>query len=141
MNFKEEVDVVLGKAKELTDTGIKKTDEVIKISRLKLQCIKLDSRIKEKYTKLGKNVYNMVKQDTADSDVIASAVVEIEQLYKQMAALRKRIEEMKRIITCPVCGTKNKFNSEYCTQCAHRLVVTDVAPDGYGYDDDDEMPF
>ena len=134
IRFREEVDNVLGKAKELTDTGIKKTDEMIKMSRLKFGCIKLDNRIKQKYTQLGREVYKMVKTDSADSDLIARSVSDIERLYKEMNVLRKRIDEMKKIITCPVCGTKNKYDSEYCSNCTHRLMVTDVAPDEYGYD-------
>lgn len=137
INFKEEAGAVLEKAKTLTDSGIKKTDEMIKISRLKLSCIKLDNEIKQKYTELGRSVYKMVKNDTADSDIIAGAVTEIEALYKKLARTRRKIEDVKRIVTCPVCGTKNKYDSEYCSECTHRLVVTDVAPDEYGYDADD----
>ncbi len=139
INIKEEVDTVLGKAKELTDSGIKKSDEFMKIMRLKVSCIKLDNKIKEKYAELGKSVYKMVKTDKADSETIANAVTEIERLYQRLESLHKRIEEMKRIITCPVCGAKNKYDSEYCENCTNRLVVTDIAPDEYGYDADDTV--
>ena len=50
MDFKDEFDFISEKAKQLTDTGIRKADEVIGISKLKLRCIKIDALIKAKYT-------------------------------------------------------------------------------------------
>ena len=46
MDFKDEIDFISEKAKQLTDTGIRKADEVIGISKLKLRCIQLDALIK-----------------------------------------------------------------------------------------------
>ena len=43
MDFKDEFDFISEKAKQLTDTGIRKADEVIGISKLKLRCIQLDA--------------------------------------------------------------------------------------------------
>ena len=54
MDFKDEFDFISEKAKQLTDTGIRKADEVIGISKLKLRCIKIDALIKAKYTELGR---------------------------------------------------------------------------------------
>lgn len=62
MDFKDEFDIISEKAKQLTDTGIRKADEVIGISKLKLRCIKIDALIKAKYTELGRTMYGMVKK-------------------------------------------------------------------------------
>ena len=133
MEFKDEFDVILGKARDITDAGIKKADEVVRVSKLKLACVRLDSEIKNKYTNLGKMVYGMVKHDSADSEKIAEAVMEIERLYKKMSKLYAEIETTKKIVTCPVCGTKNKFENTYCSSCSHKLVATDEEPEDYGY--------
>lgn len=113
MDFKDEFDIISEKAKQLTDTGIRKADEVIGISKLKLRCIKIDALIKAKYTELGRTMYGMVKNDSSDADRIAQAVMDIDHLYKKMAQCNARIELMKKIVTCPVCGTKNRFSNTY----------------------------
>lgn len=59
--------------------------------------------------------------------------MEIDQLYKKMAQYNARIEMMRKIVTCPVCGTKNKFSNTYCTSCMHKLVLTDEEPEDYAY--------
>ena len=107
MDFKDEFDIISEKAKQLTDTGIRKADEVIGISKLKLRCIKIDALIKAKYTELGRTMYGMVKNDSSDADRIAQAVMDIDHLYKKMAHCNARIELMKKIVTCPVCGTNS----------------------------------
>ena len=111
MDFKDELDFISDKAKQLTDMGIRKADEVISISKLKFRCIQLDNLIKTKYAELGRMMYGMVKNDRSDADRIAQAVLEIDQLYRKMAQLNAKIEKMKKIVTCPVCGTKNKQKS------------------------------
>ncbi len=141
MEFKDEIK---NKAVKLKDAGLKKADEMYKISKLKLKCVQLDNNIKTKYTELGKMVYGMVKHDSADSEKIAESVMEIEQLYSKMRKVYSEIEAAKKIITCPVCGTKNKFSNTYCSGCSNRLVATDEEPDDYGYspeEDDDVIKF
>lgn len=137
MDFKDEFDIISEKAKQLTDTGIRKADEVIGISKLKLRCIKIDALIKAKYTELGRTMYGMVKNDSSDADRIAQAVMDIDHLYKKMAQCNARIELMKKIVTCPVCGTKNRFSNTYCTACMHKLVSTDEEPEDYSFNPDD----
>ena len=133
MDLKDELDFITAKAKQLTDTGIRKADEVLSISKLKLRCVQLDTMIKAKYTELGRTMYGMLKNDSSDADRIAQAVMEIDQLYKKMAQYNARIEMMRKIVTCPVCGTKNKFSNTYCTSCMHKLVLTDEEPEDYAY--------
>lgn len=131
MVFMDELEVILGKARDITDTGIKKADEVIKVSKLKMECVKLDNEIKAKYAALGKTVYGMVKNDSASAEKIASYVLSIDALYKRIARLQGRIEQAKKIVTCPNCGTKNKYDNMYCAGCSHRLMVTDEEPEDY----------
>ena len=81
MDFKDEIDFITEKAKQLTDTGIRKADEVIGISKLKLRCIQLDALIKAKYTELGRTMYGMVKNDSSDADRIAQAVMDLSLIH------------------------------------------------------------
>ncbi len=133
MDFKDEFEAIAEKTKQLTGSGIRKADEMFSVSKLKLECIRIDNTIKTKYAELGKMMYNMVKDDNADSEKISDAVMEIDRLYKKMAQVNEKIEEVKKIVTCPECGTKNKFTSNYCSSCRHKLVCTDEEPEDYSY--------
>lgn len=126
-------DDLKNKAKDIADAGLKKADEIYRISKLKLKCVQLDNQIKAKYTELGKTVYGMVKHDSADSTKISESVMEIQALYAKMRKVYAEIETAKKILTCPVCGTKNKFSDTYCRSCANRLVATDEEPDDYSF--------
>ena len=93
MEFKDDLK---NRAKDIADAGLKKADEIYRISKLKLKCVQLDNQIKAKYTELGKTVYGMVKHDSADSTKISEAVMEIEALYAKMRKVYSEIETAKK---------------------------------------------
>lgn len=121
----------LNKAKDVTNEGLKKTDVLMQISKHKITCVQLDNDIKNKYTNLGNRIYDMIKADTEDTSELLTLVSEIDDKFKKLSEVQAKIEELKQIITCPICGTKNKFDNDYCSKCGHQLVVTDEDFDDY----------
>lgn len=127
----DDLDYILKKAKKLGDIGAKKTESIIRVSKYKLQCIKLDEEIKQKYMLLGKLVYKMVKSETEDTDKVAELAADIDYLHKKLRRYRMLIEQARKIIICPVCGEANKLSDIFCTNCKSRIVFTDEEPDEY----------
>lgn len=131
MDRKDELDYILKKAKKIGDIGAKKTESIIRVSKYKLQCIKLDEEIRQKYMLLGKLVYKMVKSETEDTDRVAQLAADIDYLHKKLRRYRGFIEQARKIIICPVCGEANKLSDIFCTNCKARIVFTDEEPDEY----------
>lgn len=140
-------DEVFSKAKDVTKAAGKKTDNLVKISKLKMQCATINSNIKATYEKLGNIVYGMIKSDNENQTVLLGVVSEIDELYKQLERTTKKLEKLRKIYSCPRCDEKNKATAVYCAKCGKRLVVTDsyedndmyagVDIDDDGIDDDD----
>lgn len=121
----------LSKAKEVTSESIKKTDQLVKISSLKLTCVQLDNEIKAKYSLLGNRIYDMIKADEENTNELLGLVSEIDILFKRLSETQNKIEDLRHIYACPNCGTKNKIENDYCSKCGKRLSVTDEEFEDY----------
>lgn len=142
------LDDVFSKAKDVTKAAGKKTDNLVKISKLKMQCATINNNIRSTYEKLGNTVYDMIKSDSENQTVLLGVVSEIDDLYKQLERTTKKLEKLRKIYSCPRCDEKNKATAVYCAKCGKRLVVTDSYEDNDIYvdvdiddDDDDDIGF
>ena len=70
-------DELLSTTKNVASTAGKKTDEAVKISKLKVKKAQINSDIKAKYEKLGAMIYQMAKADEKDNEAFDAAVAEI----------------------------------------------------------------
>jgi hypothetical protein len=43
------------------------------------------------------------------------------------------VEMNKEVLNCPKCGSVEKLDSNYCSKCGRKLIVTKVKLTGYGY--------
>ncbi len=128
-------DDFLGKAKDVADAAGKKTGELVEISKLKLQCVKLNSAIKERYEKLGSAVYSMKKSDYENPELISSMVEEITELLDKLNETSEKIADIKNISICSCCGAKNPPENVYCAKCGSKLDGTKGETFGKEYQD------
>lgn len=134
---------ILLKAKDVTNAATKKTDELVKVSKLKLTCVQINNDIKAAYEHLGSLVYHSMKADEENPSAIIKAVTEVDDLYDKLDEATAKLEELQKILTCPKCGTKNKLDSIYCSKCGTRLVVVEAQDEGTSFDaqvKEDENP-
>lgn len=114
-------DTIFEKAKDVYDIASKKTGEMVEISKIKLDCVKINNEIKKLYEKLGCSVYSMLKSDYENQDVIDSIAEEIDDKLKKLAYLNGKLNEMRNVIICSACGTKNPEENFYCCKCGSRI--------------------
>lgn len=117
----------LSKAKDVTDTAVRKKDELYMLSKLKLNFVQLNNDVKNRYEALGNRLYEMYKSGNENTNELLGMVDEIDDLFKKMAETQRRIDELSKFICCPKCSAKNKIDSVYCNKCGTKLVVTDEA--------------
>lgn len=108
-------------AKELCFCASKKTGEIVEISKLKIECIRIGTTINRLYQRLGRYTYDSVKSDYKNDDLVASLVDDIDEYLEVMTILRTRIELCKTDVTCDICGGKNSKDNYYCAKCGSRV--------------------
>lgn len=119
-------DEFLSTTKNVASTAGKKTDEAVKISKLKVKKAQINSDIKAKYEKLGALVYQMAKADEKDGDAFDAAIADIDASCDALADIYKQIDELTGIVTCEKCGAKTKNDNNFCPKCGTKLPVAEV---------------
>ncbi|MEG1995905.1 MAG: hypothetical protein RR036_00175 [Oscillospiraceae bacterium] len=114
-------DNFIEKAKNIVDATTQKTGEVVEISKLKMDCVKLHNELRNLYEKLGCAVYHLVKNDYKNDDLVESLTEEIDEQLKQLKLANDKIASFNNVIICPACSTKNSDDCFYCTKCGCRL--------------------
>ncbi len=112
--FMGKLDEVLAKAKDLAKVAGNKTEEVVELTRLKIQASQLRGDIDANYLKLGEIIYELNKAGTENEELISMCIAEL-------AELTNRIDEMKNVVKCSECLAANPVGALYCARCGARL--------------------
>ena len=119
--FMGKLDEVLAKAKDLAKVAGNKTEEVVELTRLKIQASQLRGDIDANYLKLGEIIYELNKAGTENEELISMCIAEIESQRTELAELTNRIDEMKNVVKCSECLAANPVGALYCARCGARL--------------------
>lgn len=115
------IDDVFEKAREAVNIAAKKTEEVVNISKLKLECMKVNGEIKSLYEKLGNSIYQMYHEGYQNDDLVHSLCEEVDDLLAKLEVLNQQIADLQNVALCPVCGHKNVKDSFYCAKCGAKI--------------------
>lgn len=111
-------------AKDVASKTGKKTEEIVGVSKLKLDTLKLENDIKVIKQKLGSAVYEMTEQGCNDAQVIDQYVAELKTKYAQLEELKKQAAAMKKTVVCEACKSINPKESFFCSRCGAPLPVS-----------------
>ena len=111
-------DRFMNKAKDVADLAAHKTNEVVEISKLKIQALKLNNSIAKAYEELGSAYYNHVKFN-GSSEMLHNCVAEIDRLIKEQEAINDAMQEVGKqpAIYCSACGQELAHDAVYCSRC------------------------
>lgn len=118
------LDDLISTTKTVAASAGKKTDEAVKLSKLKIRKAQIRSDIKSKNEKLGAMIYQMAKANEKDNDAFDAAIAEIDVLYAKLAEVNKLLDELSGFVTCTKCSAKTKNDNSYCPKCGTKLPVS-----------------
>lgn len=121
------VDNVINTTKNVAATAGKKTDEAIRISKLKMKKSQLNSDIKNKYEKLGALVYEMAKSGEKETEAFDALIGEIDAANNELDDISKQLDELRGKVTCTACGVKTDNDNAFCPKCGAKLPERPVA--------------
>lgn len=128
--FAEQMESLGKKSKEVIETQAttlsKKSKEVMEITKLKFRKAQIEGQIKEKYSKIGEEVYKSFQGEKLNSPLLEKVCKEIEELDDEIKELNMRIIEMNPSPICPKCKAKNQYNAQYCSNCGSRLLENEL---------------
>lgn len=104
---------------KVANTTIKKSKDLTELTKLSLKLNTLEGELNELYQNFGKFQYNKEKglENTDTENYIAL----IDDKTKEIDELKIDIDELKGVIICPKCQTRNRTDDVYCSNCGEKL--------------------
>ncbi len=117
------LDNMINTGKNAVSTAGKKTDEAVRISKLKVKQGQINADIKAKYEKMGELIYQMAKSGDKDNDAFDKSVAEIDECYTKLDEIDKELDKLLNRVACTHCGAKCKIEEGnlYCPKCGTKL--------------------
>ena len=92
MDFLEKVKKV---ASDVASTTSKKSKELYSISKLKLEIVEKQNKVKAIYKEVGFEAYKAFKEDGKVMEAIEELLNQIDSYEEQVAVLRKKIDDLR----------------------------------------------
>ncbi len=100
----------------------KKTEDVVEITKLKLQKGKIERQKEMKLTLLGEYVYKSYVSNEKNGEAVINLCEEIIGLDKEIQNLDRKIEQFQSPEkTCPQCNKTVEPADSYCGSCGCKL--------------------
>ncbi len=111
-------DSFIDKAREVADVAVQKTGEIVEISKVRLQAIKINHNIQRAYERLGSIYYDSVKFGADSQELLDGCVREIDELLIELEKLNDMVPgENAAEIRCDKCGFENVPEAFFCARC------------------------
>ena len=114
-------DELIIKAKDLAGVAGSKAQEVAEQAKLRMQITQMKSQIDANYLKLGEIIYELNKSGTQNEELVGMCVAEIETQLAELAELKDKLDEMRKVLRCPDCMSENPRDALYCSHCGASL--------------------
>lgn len=114
-----------GMAKDVTQAVGRRSSELVEVSKLKINASQLKNMIRNKYEKLGRDVYEAVRSHNENLDFIIDYVDEIYESKSELRTINNKINTILGNKPCPNCKKVNKKNVRFCADCGQELEEID----------------
>lgn len=135
------LDRFMNKAKAGAQAAGQKAGEWMEIGKLSMALADLNSDVERLYAEIGRMVYDAYKDKETSTEELNIKCEYIDEKLTEIAELRRKIAELKKVKQCPVCGENNPHENLYCAQCGAKLEeeeVQHIVVDDFVVDDGQE---
>lgn len=114
------MDKIFADIKNSVGSAVKKSGELVEITKVKLAIADTKSEIKSKLTALGEEIYFAQKDDLSPENA-AEIVRELDELYAILEAQEAKLATLKKQKVCPVCETASDVDAVFCSRCGNKF--------------------
>ncbi len=113
---------VVEKARQGFNVVAKKTEDVVNISKLRLEKSSLEAKLSKSYEILGKLCYDAVKDDDDfDAESVKPVIDDITEKIGQINKIKKDIITVQNKKQCTNCGCGIDKDSVFCNKCGTKV--------------------
>lgn len=106
--------------KNSVGSAVKKSGELVEITKVRLAIADTKSEIKSKLAMLGEEVYFAQKNDLSPESA-AELIGELDELYAILEAQEAKLATLKKQKVCPVCDMPSDSDAVFCSRCGKKF--------------------
>lgn len=111
------LDNITDKVTKTAKAAAKKSGDIVEVTKLNISIGAEEDKIEKLYKQIGKEVFNKY-QDIEQIPVdIKSYCEEIQKHMENIAQMRNKINELRKIKYCPSCNHEIDYDALYCPKC------------------------
>lgn len=133
--IKEQANKAKDGAVQVTKSVLEKTNSFVNQTKLKFSISEAENKIKDVYAEIGKCVYENYHNTGVVVDGTEEKISKIDDIYDEIAELKKQLSELKDGEKCPSCGEYNDSDDLFCSKCGAKIKSEDENGGSYSYDD------
>lgn len=107
--------------KNTARSAVKKSGELLELTKLKMAAADTKSEIQSKFAELGKLIYEAQKLGNEDSEKTEELLQSLDELHETLSEQEAKLSELKKQKACGVCGNICETKAEYCSKCGAKF--------------------
>ena len=111
----------LADLKETMNGAVKKSGELLELTKLKLAAAETKSKIRGKLEMLGTLAYQSAKGAEVDENAAGDLIAEIDALEEILKEQEAKVAALSGKKVCPVCGHACDTGASFCMRCGNPI--------------------
>ncbi|MDD5603111.1 MAG: zinc ribbon domain-containing protein [Eubacteriales bacterium] len=108
------------KVADTARTAAKKSGDLIEIAKINSNINSEEDKIEKVYLEMGKVIYSAYQKGDESAAKFAAQCEQIKNLEASVAELRRRIQDVKGVKNCTVCGAELEMDVMFCSKCGSK---------------------
>jgi len=106
---------------DAAQSAVKKSGELVEVTKLNLSISAEEGKIKELYEKIGEYIYNQYAEGKEMIPEVNEFCSQIKACKENISQLKSKIYELKGVKVCPKCGAESEKQAAFCSSCGEKL--------------------
>ena len=121
------MDKILSDLKNTARSAVKKSGELLEITKMKMAVSDTKSEISSRFSSLGEKVYEARKNEGEGAEGLEEIIQSLDALHEKLAEQEAKLVELKNQKVCASCGASSDNAAAYCSKCGAKFEGEEAA--------------
>lgn len=115
------MDNIFSDIKSTMGNAVKKSGELLEITKVKISIGETKTKLDEKYKELGEKIYTAKKEETDLTSDFEAIIWQIDELYEVLKNQELKLASLKNEKMCSNCNKNNIDTAVFCSHCGTKF--------------------
>ncbi|MGE4282716.1 MAG: zinc-ribbon domain-containing protein [Clostridia bacterium] len=116
-----EIYEIKNKVTETAKNVMKKSNEIIEVTKLNMSIGDAQTRIDSLLKEIGQIIYDAYQDGDIFADELMDKCKQAEEEFEKVREIKEKVAQFKKVKLCPRCDKENNIDAAYCSKCGFRI--------------------